>query len=171
MGKPVRVVIWVAVLALVLVGAKLGLSSSHTSARGRPAPKLPVEQLAGPRTTLASLVAGAHGRPVVVVFWASWCGPCHQEAPALERFSQSAEGRGRLVGVDWSDSLGGARAFVRHYRWTFPVLRDGEGLVGNEYGFPGLPASFVVDGHRRIRELLPGPQSEASLRRALARVG
>lgn len=170
MGRRGSVVVWVAVLVAVVAGAKLGLSSSHTSAHGRPAPKLPGEQLAGPKVTLASLVADAHGRPVAVVFWASWCGPCHQEAPALERFAQSAEGRGRLVGVDWSDSLGGARSFVRQYHWTFPVLRDGEGLVGNEYGFPGLPATFVVDAQRRIRELLPGPQSETSLREAFARV-
>lgn len=168
MGRRARVVAWVAVLAGVVVLAKLGLSSDHSSARGRPAPKLPAEQLVGPKTTLASLLAGARGRPVVVVFWASWCGPCHQEAPALERFSQSPEGRGRLVGVDWSDSLGGARGFVRHYHWTFPNLRDGEGLIGNEYRFPGLPATFVIDSHARIRALLPGPQTEASLRRALA---
>jgi thiol-disulfide isomerase/thioredoxin len=111
------------------------------------------------------------GRGALVVFWASWCGPCAREAPAVERFSQSPAGRGRIVGVDWSDGLSGARAFVKRYGWTFPNLRDGEGLVGNDYRLPGPPSTFVIDAAGRIRAVLRGPQSEASLTRALASVG
>jgi cytochrome c biogenesis protein CcmG, thiol:disulfide interchange protein DsbE len=154
----------VAVAALV----KFGLASSHSAQLGRRAPSLPKEALVGHPLTLPGLLAGAHGRPAAVVFFASWCDPCHQEAAALERFSQSPAGKGRIVAVDWSDGLSGARAFIRHYHWTFPVLRDGEGLVGNAYRFPGLPATFVVDGNGHIGALLLGPQTQSSLRRALA---
>jgi len=167
MGRRARVLLWLAALAAVAVAATVGLSSDRSSVQGRPAPKLPTERLSGAKATLASLLAGAHGRPALVVFWASWCGPCHQEAAALQRFSESATGRGRLVGVDWSDGLSGARAFVRRYHWTFPNLRDAEGLIGNSYRFPGLPATFVVASDGRIQALLAGPQTEASLRRAL----
>jgi cytochrome c biogenesis protein CcmG/thiol:disulfide interchange protein DsbE len=103
---------------------------------------------------------------VLVTFWASWCGPCAREASALERFSLSPSGRGRLVGVDWSDALSGARAFIRHYGWTFSNVRDGEGTVGNDYRVAGLPTTFVVDPSGHILAVLRGPQDVASLARA-----
>jgi cytochrome c biogenesis protein CcmG, thiol:disulfide interchange protein DsbE len=112
-------------------------------------------------------LVGLRGKPAVVNVWASWCGPCRQEAPQLERFAASLRGRARLVGVDWSDGLDGARAFVRLYGWTFPVLRDPQGTVGDRYGLWGLPTTFVLDSGGRIVERLPGPQTEAGLREAL----
>jgi thiol-disulfide isomerase/thioredoxin len=147
-----------------------GLAGEHTIAGGRVAPALPHERLVGPTETLAGLLAAEGRHPALVVFWASWCGPCMHEAPAVERFSRSAAGRGRIVGVNWSDALSGARAFVRHYGWTFPNVRDAEGTVGNAYRLTVLPTTFVIDGHGRIRSVLRGPQSESSLRAALSGV-
>ena len=149
--------------------AAFGLASSSPS--GRRAPALPRERLAGTPVTLASLLGGADGGGALVIFWASWCGPCAQEAPALERFADSRAGRGRIVGVDWSDpELSSARSFIRRHAWTFPNLRDTEGTVGIAYGLTGLPTTFVIDAHGRISQTLRGPQSERSLRRALASV-
>ncbi|HWW90894.1 MAG TPA: TlpA disulfide reductase family protein [Solirubrobacteraceae bacterium] len=168
MPQRLRTLVWtLAVLAIVVVLAVVGLGSTRTSAAARRAPALPSEHLAGPPAP--SLSAG--GRSKVVVFWASWCEPCAQEAPAVERVSQSAIGRGRVIGVDWSDALGGARSFIREHSWTFPNVRDGEGTVGNAYRLPGLPATFVVDSQGRIRAMLRGPQDEASLVRALGGAG
>jgi cytochrome c biogenesis protein CcmG, thiol:disulfide interchange protein DsbE len=159
-----------AVLTALVLLAIFGLASDRSASTGRRAPELPRERLAGPPATLASLLSGARGRPALVVFWASWCTPCVREAPALERFAQSDAGRGRIVGVNWSDALSGARAFIRRYAWTFPNLRDTEGLVGNEYRMTGLPTTFVVDSRGRIRAVLRGPQDERSLQSALAHV-
>jgi thiol-disulfide isomerase/thioredoxin len=106
-------------------------------------------------------------KPALVIFWASWCEPCAHEAPAVERFSLSAQGRGRVVGVNWSDALSGARSFLKRYGWTFPNVRDAEGTVGNEYRIANLPTTFVLDGSGRIRAVLHGPQSERSLEAAL----
>jgi cytochrome c biogenesis protein CcmG, thiol:disulfide interchange protein DsbE len=166
-----RVLLTSAAIAAAL-GALIvfGLSSSKSASVGRRAPALPTEHIAGPPATLAELLASAHGRATLVTFWASWCGPCGTEAPALERFSRSAAGRGRLVGVDWSDGLAGARSFVAQHRWTFPVLRDAEGTVGNDYRLTGLPSTFVIDGDGRIRAVLRGPQTASTLSRALASV-
>jgi cytochrome c biogenesis protein CcmG, thiol:disulfide interchange protein DsbE len=94
-----------------------------------------------------------------------------REAPALERFSRSSLGHGRLVGVDWSDGLSGARSFIRRYAWSFPNVRDSEGTVGNAYRLTGLPTTFVLDPHGHIKAVLRGPQDEASLGRALASAG
>jgi cytochrome c biogenesis protein CcmG/thiol:disulfide interchange protein DsbE len=156
--------------AVVVVAAVLGFASAHT-ATGRAAPALPHESLTGGHVTLTSLLAGARGRPAAVVFFASWCPPCAQEAPELERFARSAAGHGRLVGVDWSDpELPEARAFIRRYGWTFPTLRDAEGAVGSSYHLRNLPTTFIIDAHSRIRATLIGPQSAASLTSALENV-
>jgi cytochrome c biogenesis protein CcmG, thiol:disulfide interchange protein DsbE len=159
---------WALVVAAALTAFILfGLAPSGDS-HLRKAPALPRERLAGGEITLPSLVAGARGRPSLVLFWASWCGPCEREAAAVERFSQSAAGHGRIVGVDWSDARSGAQSFIRRFGWTFPTVRDADGAVGNAYGLTGLPTTFVLDGGARIRAVLRGPQDERSLERALA---
>jgi len=157
------------VVALVLL-VVFGFKRSPSAANGRVAPELPREQLSGSQVTLASELAGAGGRPVLVVFWASWCDPCIHEAPAIARFAESAAGRGRIVGVNWSDpQLSSARSFVRHYNWRFPNLRDSEGTVGTAYRLTVLPTTFVITRPGRISAVLRGPQSESSLEAALKR--
>jgi thiol-disulfide isomerase/thioredoxin len=162
------VLVWTLAAAAVAALAVFGLARTRSASVGRLAPVLPREQLGGAPVSLAGLLADGRGRGTLVTFWASWCGPCAREAPALERFSQGASGRGRLVGVDWSDALPGAKAFIRRYRLTFPNLRDGEGTVGNDYHLTGLPTTFVIDASGHIVAVLRGPQDEASLARALA---
>jgi cytochrome c biogenesis protein CcmG/thiol:disulfide interchange protein DsbE len=170
MRRRLRLLISTLVLIAVLVVAAVFGLASHPDT-GNPAPALPREALAGAPVTLASLLAGTHGRPALVVFWASWCGPCGEEAPELERFAQSAVGHDRIVGVNWSDpSRSAARKFMRRYAWTFPNLRDGEGFVGNDYHLRNLPTTFVIDKHLRIRDVLRGPQTQRSLSAALAGV-
>lgn len=83
-----------AFLLAVLVGDNAG------PAKARPAPALPTRVPVGPRVEVASL----RGRPAIIHFWASWCGPCIKEAPQLARLASELHGRATLVGVDWSDS-------------------------------------------------------------------
>ena len=120
--------------------------------------------LSGPRVDLASL----RGKPAMVNFWASWCTPCRQEAPQLERFARSAGRRVSVVGVDWNDDAGSAGAFIAANHLTYPILRDQTGEVGTAYGLSGLPTTFVLDASGRIVATLRGPQSLASLRQALS---
>jgi peroxiredoxin len=134
---------------------------------GTLAKPLPSQTLVGPPVTLAAV----RGRPALVVFWASWCGPCQHEAPALERLWKGLGAKATLIGVDWSDPvLANARTFVKRYGWTFPNLRDSEGTVGNSYGISGLPSTFVIGSSGRIRQVLSGPQTEQTLSRALRRL-
>ncbi len=149
--------------AVALIAVEIKTSGKTKS---RPAPALPSEVLNPPRVDLASL----RGKPALVNFWASWCHPCQQEAPEMERLARRLNGRARLVGVDWSDDLGNARAFIRAHRWTFPVLRD-SGAVGEEYGISGLPTTFVLDRRGQIVATLRGPQTLTDLEQALRSVG
>jgi cytochrome c biogenesis protein CcmG/thiol:disulfide interchange protein DsbE len=156
---------WVAVAALVvatIVVAELA-SGSGSDSDGRQAPPLPTTVLRPPGTDLAAL----RGKPALIDFFASWCDPCAEEAPTLRNLSDSLRGKATVVAVDWDDSDGPARAFVRKHGWTFPVLSDPSGTTGEKYGFVGLPASFVLNPEGRIVATFRGPQSEAALRRAL----
>jgi cytochrome c biogenesis protein CcmG/thiol:disulfide interchange protein DsbE len=146
---------------------ELATSGGGGDSGRRAAPALPAAVLTPPRATLASL----RGKPALVNFWASWCGPCDKEAPELRRFSRGLRGRGTLVGVDWNDGLGGARKFIHKNSWTFPNLRDGDGIVGNRYGLSGLPNTFVLDSDGRIVKVLRGPQTVAGLEAALREAG
>ena len=165
-----RLLVWVALAVLVAVALVIGLSGKGASG-GRSAPALPRELLAGPPATLATLRATADGHPSLVVFWASWCEPCQHEAPAVERFARSPAGRGRVVGVDWSDEAQSARRFVRKYHWSFSNLRDDEGTVGYAYGLRDLPTTYVIGANGRIEQTLIGPQTEQTLGHALTAIG
>ena len=150
-----------AVAGLVAAGAFKATSGAHRSA-----PALPSEVLHGRPVTISSL----RGTPALINFWASWCTPCREEAPQLERFARSHDGRVSVVGVDWNDAAGSARAFIRRYGLTYGLLRDGSGSAGSAYGISGLPTTFVLDSRGHIAATLRGPQTAEDLRRALAAV-
>ncbi len=157
-----RLLIAVIIIAAGAAFAVFGLKGRSTAPR--PAPSLPATALSGTPVTVGAL----RGRPAFVVFWASWCTPCASEAPAIERFARELGSRARLIGVDWNDpSRPDARAFVRRYGWSFPVLVDGDGLVGDNFGLRGLPTTYLLDASGDIALTLTGEQTEHSLASAL----
>ncbi len=98
-------------------------------------------------------LADYRGKVVVLNFWASWCEPCREESPLLDRWHErvSAGGRGTVLGVDVLDVSDDAREFVREYRLGYPMLRDGEGEVLRDYGVVAYPETFVIDRTRPDR--------------------
>jgi cytochrome c biogenesis protein CcmG, thiol:disulfide interchange protein DsbE len=158
----IRTLAWigavVAAIAVIAFAIIRGISSNS-----RVAPALPHQRLAGPPVTIRSL----HGRPALVLFWASWCPQCQQEAQAVRSFAASQAGAGRIVGVDWADKRHAARAFLRRHHWTFSNLRDQTGEVGLSYGLTKLPALFVIDRHGNIVKALSGRQTLIGLQQAL----
>ena len=110
-------------------------------------------------------VADYHGRWLLVNVWASWCVPCRDESPALERFYRARGGPSfAILGVDSNDLSGDALSFVRRYGVTYPQLRDGSGdFSQGELGTTGVPESFLVtpDGKLALHRL--GPVTPAYL--------
>jgi cytochrome c biogenesis protein CcmG, thiol:disulfide interchange protein DsbE len=155
---------WIAAVGLVVAALVVAeFAGGGSQGIGRAAPPLPTEALRPPAVDLAAL----RGKPALIDFFASWCTPCAEEAPSLQKLSATLGDRATVVAVDWDDAGGPARAFVRRHGWTFPVLADTAGTAGESYGLVGLPTSFVLDPQGRIVATFRGPQSEATLRRAL----
>jgi cytochrome c biogenesis protein CcmG, thiol:disulfide interchange protein DsbE len=151
--SPIPLVVLVGVLALVALLA-YGLSANKTSEspssslvnKVAPTPTLPT--LDGPGK---SSLAAYRGKVVVLNYWASWCDPCREEAPLLQRWQTRLENQGGTVlGIDVLDVTSDARAFVRKYGLTYPILRDGDGSSQAAYGILAYPESFVIGRDGRI---------------------
>ena len=91
-------------------------------------------------------VGDLKGRAVVVNFWASWCVPCRDEAPVLQKTYERYRDQGLVVlGVDVNDFRQDARRFMKRYGLTYPVVYDGKGSTVGKWGVRGFPETFFVD--------------------------
>ncbi|HEX5309981.1 MAG TPA: TlpA disulfide reductase family protein [Solirubrobacteraceae bacterium] len=114
-------------------------------------------------------LASYAGHVVVLNFWASWCEPCREEAPRLERLQRQLARHGATVlGVTYKDAASDSQAFVRQYRLTYPSLRDTGGEFAHAFGTDALPETFVLDRAGRIVAISRGEASEPFLTRAAA---
>ena len=105
-----------------------------------------------------SSLADYRGKVVVLNFWASWCPPCVDELPLLQRTQRRIERRGATVlGVNYRDIPEDALEFVRRYRLTFPSLRDRDGEYAERYASSAFPETFVIDRRGRIAAARRGP--------------
>jgi cytochrome c biogenesis protein CcmG/thiol:disulfide interchange protein DsbE len=146
-------------------GADTGLPPSPR--QGFPAPDFTLETLSGATTSLAE----QRGKVVIVNLWASWCGPCRAEMPAIQRLydAQREEGLTVLaVHGTFQDSEASARAFTEELGLSFPIVLDRDGEVSHRYQLRALPSTFIVDRKGIIRDVIfGGPLSEARSNRRL----
>jgi len=143
----------------VLAGAALGFvylqkGKGYALKIGEPAPPFELNALDGTRTSLASL----RGRVVLVNLWASWCPPCLQEMPSLERLHQRLKGEGLVVvGVSVDDKPKAVRDVLAKTPLTFTILQDPESTTATAYRTTGYPETFLVDKKGVLRRSFVGP--------------
>ena len=123
---------------------------------GDRAPEISGTDINGEKLTLH----GVKGKKLTLVnFWATWCGPCIQELPALQSLhdAMSAEGV-QVVGVVLDDAPDSVTEFVDKFKLSYPMIFDAEGASKRPYEINGLPESFVIDGEGKI-VMLPDPST------------
>ena len=159
-------VVFLALAALFFV--RLGVDDSHipSALLGHPAPATDLGPVPGltarDGTPLPGLAANFTGAVTVVNVWASWCVPCHDEAPLLGALAE--DGRIRLVGINYKDQPDNARRFLGRYGNPFAAVgADGNGRAAMEWGVYGVPETFIVGRDGRIAYKLVGPITEANL--------
>jgi cytochrome c biogenesis protein CcmG/thiol:disulfide interchange protein DsbE len=104
------------------------------------------------------------GKVQVVNFWASWCGPCRDEAGLLESAAKEWRARGVVVlGIDHQDFTGDARGFMRHYRMTYPIVKDKGDKLYERYGATGVPETFCVNRAGHVVAHVPGAVTQDTL--------
>jgi len=116
-----------------------------------------------PVATLPTLPEGGEasladfkGDWVLLNVWASWCGPCRFESPALEQFERENRDRLKVLGVDTRDLSEDAMKFIREYDITYAQIRDGNGDYADDLKTTGVPESFLVDPDGNLVAHYPG---------------
>ncbi len=151
--------IWI---ALSRVENPIGGSNAPPNPQvGFTAPDFTLDSITGERLTLSDL----RGKVVVLNLWASWCLPCRTEMPALNAAYEKARDRGLVVlglNTTFQDDEANARAAVRDWGLTFPIVLDRDGVTSRQYRLQAMPTTFFIGRDGLIREIVfGGPMSEA----------
>jgi thiol-disulfide isomerase/thioredoxin len=122
--------------------------------KGKPeAPPIALHALDGTPMTLADL----RGKVVVVNFWATWCEPCVEEMPSMQRLRDRLAARPfEILAVNHQEGAPRIRSFLEKVRVGFPIVRDTDGAVARAWKVRIFPSSFVVDAKGKIRYQLVG---------------
>jgi cytochrome c biogenesis protein CcmG/thiol:disulfide interchange protein DsbE len=103
------------------------------------------------------------GKPLIVNFFASWCGPCQQETPLLARFFKQQDGRVAILGVDGNDPAANAVAFVHAKGVTYPVGADKSLITASAYNVSAFPQTFFLNSRHQIVYQVFGAVTQAEL--------
>lgn len=141
-------------LGVIVMFARPSYRQGEASIAGKPAEDFAME-LSGKSTHLSDL----KGKVVVLNFWASWCSPCVEEAPALNRLQERIAPQGGVViGVSIDDDPDKYEKFLKDFGVPFPTWRDPSAKVMHDYGTVMIPETYIIDRHGRIARKIIGPQ-------------
>ncbi len=164
---------WVAIIGLVLLlgvgwiaysrgttvveGGAINLEPAPIA--GYPAPDFELVNLEGETVRLSDF----KGKPVILNFWATWCGPCRAEFPEFQAAAVDNADRLVIIGVNntYADNPEAVPEFVQEMGVTFPIVLDKDQQVINAYNVLGLPTTVFVDSQGLVNEVFTGPLNKA----------
>jgi peroxiredoxin len=129
-------------------------------AKGMPAPNFTLPNLKGKDVSLSKY----RGKLVFLNIWATWCPPCVEEMPSMEKLYQALKGQAfeiLAVSIDASGKQA-VMPFMQKHKLSFPVLLDSAGTLKNLYRTTGVPESVIIDKEGRIIEKIVGPRNWGS---------
>jgi len=149
---------------LVASGAEGAPVEATGLATGEKAPDFELKTLDGQTVSLSDY----KGKKVILNFWATWCPPCKEEMPHMQKFyeEQAEEKNVEILAVNLTSSdksVGHVREFVKSYGLTFPVPLDEEGTIGSQYSAITIPTSYLLNTDGTIGEKVIGPMDEEML--------
>ncbi len=133
-------------IVLMVCASTFLLTTVH--AESEMAPNFTLKSRSGENVKLSEL----RGQVVLVNFWASWCGPCRQEMPVLEKLYKKYRALGFVVlGVNVDDDPAQAESLLKVINVSFPILFDSDKKISEKYKITAMPSSFFVDRDGKLR--------------------
>lgn len=140
-----------------LLGSLLGCHRPQVGPQeGQNAPDFSTTSIDGGQVRLKDYL----GRPIVLVFWASWCGPCRVEAPQVERLAKSYGERVQVVGVNAGEEPSTAVRAARQLGMTWPIAMDSDGSIREAYAVGAIPMVLIIDKNGVVRHRNNGVPSD-----------
>ena len=155
----------IAVFAAAIIAVSLLTSSSSAAPPAPVAPAFTVAALGAPGDVSLSQYKG---KPVIVNFWASWCGPCQQETPLLASWYKQQHGHVVLLGLDENDTTADALKFAHAKGVSYPIGFDPQVTAALAYNVDGLPQTFFLNAQHRIVDHVLGAVTKAELAKGLS---
>jgi cytochrome c biogenesis protein CcmG/thiol:disulfide interchange protein DsbE len=134
---------------------------------GKPAPEFALREV-GTNQTVD--LAKFRGKPMVVNFWATWCGPCWEEHPVLVANARMLQPEVQFLGVVFQDKEDKILGFLNQRGTSYPTVVDEAGKTAIAYGVGGVPETFFIDAKGVIQGKYAGPMSPDILREHLQKV-
>ncbi|MCY4391220.1 MAG: TlpA disulfide reductase family protein [Chloroflexi bacterium] len=151
------------------VGLEIGLIDDHRPEVGQPAPDFALRNARDPERVVR--LSDFRGTPVVLNWYASWCGPCRREIPDFQKAYDALDGEVVFIGVNLAEDADQAVGLLDVFVAKYPALLDEDGEIAAHYRLPGMPTTFFIDADGIVQSSGAGLIVEEVLVEELARIG
>jgi len=163
----IGIVIAAALVVILFVGLGKDPAAIRSPLIGRPAPAFALREVGTGRTID---IAQFRGKPLVINFWATWCGPCWEEHPILVQNARLLQPNVQFLGVVFQDTEEKIQGFLQQRGTAYPTVVDDRGKTAIAYGVGGVPETFFLDANGKIVAKYSGPMDAGIIQENLQKV-